>query len=197
MKRLLLCLALCLQLPQLASGREGAEVVIQHTPVPKEPPHQGEVRVVRRGSTQVVQTLLYSKVMIRVVGAIERKESSAWPKGEDGSQDSRRYVAELRQAYQTVKQRAREKQKAEGKKERFLQLGIEFVLDKDNSYVALYLPALTRDEERLELHGQELLKKLPLSRHYVQKNMQLIVQDSFEVDAGAAASLLRQAAGGS
>lgn len=196
MKKLLLCLLVLCLLPQFAWGREDAEVIVRRTPVPKEPPHQGEVRVLRRGSAQVVQTLLYSKVMIRVVGAIEGKESSAWPKGREGSDESRRYVAELREAYRVVKERAREKQKA-GVKERFLQLGIEFVLDGDKSYLALYAPTLTQDEERLDITGKELLKKLPLSRHYVQKNMQLIVQDSFEVDAGKAAAILRQAAEGS
>lgn len=195
MKKVLLCLMICLLLPQLSLAKqEDAETVIRHTPVPEEPPYQGEVRVVRRGSAQVVQTLLYSKVMIRVIGAIQRKESKAWPKEREGAEDSRRYAEELMQAYLLVKERAKERQKT-GERERYLQLMIEFVHDGDKSYVALYAPSLTQDEERLVLNKKELLKKLPLSPGYVRKNMQLIVQDSFRLDAGQAAGLLQQTAG--
>ena len=195
MKKILLCLILCLLLPQLSLAKqEDAEVVIRHTPVPEDPPYQGEVRVLRRGSAQVVQTLLYSKVMIRVIGAIQRKESNSWPLEREGAQDSRRYSDELMQAYALVKERFKERQKA-GEKERHIQLLIEFVHDGEKDYVALYAPSITQDDERLVLNKKELLKKLPLSRGYIQKNMQLIVQDSFRLDAGKAAALLQQTAG--
>ena len=188
MKRIILLLMICLLLPRLAFAAQG-EVVIRHALVPADPPYQGEVRLLRRESAQVVQTLLHSKVMNRVVAAIQKKEQKGWPQGKEGGAESRRYTEELVLAYETVRERAKERQKG-GERDRYLQLMIEFVSDPEHSYVALYAPALSQEGDRLVLHKKELLKKLPLSRHYIRKNMQLIIQDSFQVEADEAGELL-------
>jgi hypothetical protein len=197
MKRLLpslmICLMTCLMVPQLACAATG-ETVIRHAPVPVDPPYQGEVRLLRRDSATVVQTLLYSKVMNRVVAAIQKKELKGWPQGKEGSEDSRRYIEELLQAYETIRERAKERQKA-GDKDRYLQLAIEFVLEGERGYVAFYVPTLTQEDDRLVLHKKELLKKLPLSRHYLRRNMQLILEDNFQLEPDEAAELLQKGTG--
>jgi len=196
MKRVLLLLVVCLLSPQLSIGAPGdREVVVSYTPVPAYPPYQGEVRVLRRAGASVVQTLLYSKVMRWVVAAIRKKEQKGWPPEREGAADSKRYLQELAQAYESLRERARERQKA-GDRDRHLQLAIEFFLEGEHGYVAFFEPGLTREGDRLVLHKKELLKKLTLSRGYVHRNMQLIVEDSFRLEADEARELLRQAAGG-
>ena len=190
MKRTILLLMICLLLPQLSFA--AGETVLRHAPVPVDPPYQGEVRLLRRDSATVVQTLLNSKVMNRVVSAIQKKEQKAWPQGKEGAEESRHYIEELVQAYETVRDRAKEKEKG-GERSRYLQLAIEFVLDGQRGYVALYAPTLTQEDDRLVLHKKELLKKQPLARHYVRKNMQLILEDNFQLEPAEAAQLLKQA----
>lgn len=179
-------------LPAVAfATQNNVDRLINTALVPAGPPYQGEVRIIRRDSALVVQTLLYSKVMQRVVGAIQRKELEEWPEEKVGSVDSRRYTEELARAYHLVLDRAKKMQNP-GDRERHIQLMIEFVIDEKQSYVALYAPTLTREGERLVLQKKELLKKLPLSRSYVNENMHLIIQDSFQVEADKAVELLRQ-----
>jgi len=196
MKKFLVFLMICLLLPELSVAAQGdKEVLIRRAPVPADPPYQGEVRLLRRDSALVVQTLLNSKVMQRVVGAIQKKELQNWPQGREGSIDSRRYSEELVLAFQTVRDRAKERQKA-GERGRHLQLMIEFVLEEPRGYVALYLPTLTQEDDRLVVQKKELLKKLPLSRDYLRKDMQLIIQDSFQLEPDKAIELLQPMAGG-
>ena len=170
-------------------------MLIRRAPVPVDPPYQGEVRLLRRNSTLVVQTILNSKVMHRVVGAIQRNELRDWPQNREGSMDSRRYTEELALAFQTVQDRAKERQKT-GERDRYLQLMIEFVLEEQRGYVALYLPTLTQQNDRLVLQKKELLKKLPVSRNYLRKNMQSIVEENFQLEADKADELLRPIPGG-
>ena len=184
---------ICLLLPELSFAAQGAsELLIRRAPVPAEPPYQGEVRLLRRGSAQVVQTLFKTKVMNHVIAAIQKKELRAWPQDREGSADSRRYTEELVQAYHTVRIRAKDRQDVG---DRHLQLMIEFVNEGERCYVALYAPTLAQEGDRLVPQKKELLKKLPMSPNYVQKNMQLILQDSFKLDAGKAKELLQQGAG--
>lgn len=193
MKKMLLLFMICLLLPELSFAAQGAsELLIRRAPVPAEPPYQGEVRLLRRGSAQVVQTLLRTKVMNHVIAAIQKKELRDWPQEREGSADSRRYTEELVQAYHAVRIRAKDRQDVG---DRHLQLMIEFVKEEERCYVALYAPTLTQEGDRLVPQKKELLKKLPLSGNYVQKNMQLILQDSFKLNAGKAKELLQQAAG--
>ena len=193
MKKMLLLFMICLLLPELSFAAQGAsELLIRRAPVPAEPPYQGEVRLLRRGSAQVVQTLFKTKVMNHVIAAIQKKELRAWPQDREGSADSRRYTEELVQAYHTVRIRAKDRQDAG---DRHLQLMIEFVNEGERCYVALYAPTLAQEGDRLVPQKKELLKKLPMSPNYVQKNMQLILQDSFKLDAGKAKELLQQGAG--
>ena len=129
--KILIALMLCLLLPAYSfATQKDPEQLIRFAPVPAEPPYQGEVRLLRRDSALVVQTLLNSKVMQRVVGVIQKNELKDWPQNLEGSSDSRRYVEELLKAHQVIRGRAEEGQ-------RYLQLMIEFVLDGKQSYVTL------------------------------------------------------------
>lgn len=189
MNRLCIVLLIGLLLPAASFATHNEpDQLIRYAPVPAEPPYQGEVRLLRRNSALVVQTLLNSKVMPHVVGVIQNNEVRDWPEGREGATDSRRYTEELIKALQTIRDRAEEGQ-------RFLQLMIEFVLDGQQNYVALYAPTLTQKGDRLVLQKKVLLKKLPLSRRYVYKNVLFIIQDCFHLEVDKALELVRPVAG--
>ena len=44
--------------------------------------------LIRRGEGVVVQVLLYSKLLKRVIGAIDIKEQTLWPQEQEGHIDS-------------------------------------------------------------------------------------------------------------
>jgi hypothetical protein len=137
--------------------------VVRSAPVPSSWFPQAEVRLIRRGGAVVMQTVIASRLFQQVVREIRRKESSAWPPGRTGHEDSKRYVDALDRAYREVERRFREKD-APGDRRR--KLLIEFVLSEDSSFVALL------DPER------RVLELLPLSRRYVRENMEEIAVDS-------------------
>ena len=65
-------------------------------------PH-GEVRLVAVDGEIVVQTVLRSRVLRRVVGRIAAKERSGCPPGSAGGEDAERYVAGLAEAVEQIR----------------------------------------------------------------------------------------------
>lgn len=188
MKNILIFLLLCLLFPASAiSAQEDTDVLIQRAPVPAAPPHQGEVRLIRRDSSLVIQTIISSKVLRHVVAAIQKKEFHRWPEDREGWLDSRRYSEELFQAYE-ISQAESQKRKGDS---RYLQLMIEFVLEERRSYFAIYAPMLTQDGDRFSVQEKKLLIKRKISRNYAYRNILEIAQDSFDLESQEALDLLR------
>jgi hypothetical protein len=73
----------------------GDDVVVERAFVPSEKRPQGEVRLVRRGEHAVVQTVLYTRVLKRVLSTISGKERRNWPEGSAGHRDMEKYVTAL------------------------------------------------------------------------------------------------------
>ena len=180
MKVVLICCLFCLLSSSFVLAEKGTSQIIQRAPVPEKPPYQGEVRLVRRESALVVQTVLNSKVMRHLVAAIQKKELRTWPENRDGWLDSRHYSEALYLAYERVQTRAKSREKSSS---RYLQLLIEFVLDERRSYVGFYEPTLIQDADRLDIKEKELLEKIKVSRAYAYNNMQVILQDRFKLEA--------------
>lgn len=193
MKLLLAFYLVCLLLPGSSmAGQQDAGVLLRRAPVPAKPPHQGEVRLVRRDSALVLQTVLYSKVLRHVVMAIRRKELNEWPEGRDGWLDSRRYSDELFRAYETVRERDRNRTAEDS---RYLPLLIEFTLEQNRSYVRLYQPSLEQAGETFSLQDKTLLLELRVSRDYAYNNMLAIIRDSFQLEPQDAVELLQPVPG--
>ncbi len=189
MIRTLVVCIICLLAPTFAfSAQESSEVLIWRALIPTKPPYQGEVRLIRRDSALIMQTILYSKVLKHVIAAIQKKEFKTWPEDREGWIDSRRYTDELLRAYETIQARAKSRKNRE---DRHLTLLIEFVLEKRHSYVALYAPILTKNGDYLSVQDKELLKKLRTSRSYLYNNLQEIAQDSFQLEDHEVLKLLR------
>jgi len=170
-----------------------ADSVIWRAPIPAEPPHQGEVRLIRRDSALVMQTILNSKVLKHVIAAIQKKELRAWPEDREGWVDSRRYSDELYRAYEVVLTDAKDR---EDKADRHLRLMIEFVLEERRSFVIFYAPTLTERGKQYSVQEKKVLKKLITSRGYLYNNLREIVRDSFQLDEKEALKLMQPIPGG-
>lgn len=194
MKRLLplLLLALCLA-PAIAApaAPPGTETLRHRIPVPSPEQPQGEVRIVQRGKAMVVQTLLYTKILKRVVGAICKKEQATWPQQRPEHGESKRYVETLRQIRQEIE--GERKAGATGN-ERLQTLLIEFVLDEQQSSIGLYEPTYGGEDGQLVVRDRRPLAVWPASRRYISENMLEIVKDAFALDDAAAKALLAGAA---
>ncbi len=156
--------------------------------VPSTAQKVGEVRLVRRGSRDVVQTVLYTKVLSRAVGEIRRKELAAWPESRLGHDDSMRYVAAITAAQKEIWQRLLRDVRTDDRRQ---SMWIEFILGASDSGVAVgtFRNAPPREGE-LPDGPRETLATLDLARDYVRTNMRVIAGDSFHAAGPALDTLL-------
>ena len=160
-----------------------ADVVVDSTPVPSAWFRVGEVRIVRRGDTDVVQTILRTRYLSRVAARIAEKDRSNWPPGSSGRADSDRYVEALERAADDVLRADRREVPS---------LLIEFARGPGVSAVVLAEPHVVRDADGLHVSDARTIAVLRASEAYVERDMILIVSDSFDVsesDASARLSL--------
>jgi hypothetical protein len=164
--------------------------VVRQTVVPSPEQKVGEVRLVRRGSYDVVQTLLYTKVLSRVVAEIRKKELAGWPDG-PGHDESLRYVEALESVRRTIWNRMPRDSKTADRRQK---LWIEFVLGERTAAVAI---GAFEMEDGIDDAGggvrvrtREPLVVLEPSRAYVHRNMRLIAADSFHVEEAALGAVL-------
>jgi hypothetical protein len=149
--------------------------VVARTVVPDEVRKVGEVRLVTRGDATVVQTLLSTKVLGRVVAEIRKKEEANWPPDAAGHADMRRYVEAVAAAAADLRARG-----GEGG-ERRLRLLIEFVASETATGVVLAEFAGDEKDGRIEPRSRRRVAVLVLGRAYVFPNMRFILADSFHV----------------
>lgn len=147
----------------------------------------GEVRLLRRGEAEVVQTLLYTTILRRVVGEIRKKEIAGWAPDSAGYDDSQRYVEALTRAQQEIWKRFRELERGADRRQKLL---IEFILSRDTAAVLLAEYDMKDGEDGVVVTARRTLTLLEPSRHYVHRNMRLIVADSFKIPEAELASVL-------
>jgi len=154
-------------------------------PTPEE--KVGEVRLIRRGDAAVVQTLLYSKLLARVVAEIRKKELANWPEGQPGHDDALRYVEMLAGVQKQIWDRM---PRDEVGADRRQKMGIEFVLAKQAAFVAVGAIAISDEDGEVRVMSFEPIEVFEPSRGYVQRNMRLIAADSFHAEGPALDALL-------
>ena len=166
----------------------GAERVHARAAVPDEARKIGEVRLVERGSTTVVQTVLATRVITRAVAEIRQKEERNWPLDRDGHSDMRRYVDALEEAAATLRQALPPADaRSIDDPERRVRLLIELRADTSSTEVVIAEFESRDASAPFEPTPKRLLATLPLSRAYVLENMRLILADAFrlpEADLG-------------
>jgi hypothetical protein len=155
-----------------------ADRIVTSTPIASPAGPQGEVRLIERGDADVVQTLLRTKLLRRVVAEIRKKEMANWPPDRPGHADAERYVAALEQ----VATRLAERQPANRKQDRALRVFIDFVLTSDGGLVGVGTYTAESRDGQLRVTESRPMERLVLSRDYVRANMRLIVADSFHLD---------------
>lgn len=166
------------------AGREGSlsplldpsrDVAVRTALVPNTLFPQAEVRLIRRDGSVVMQTVIVSRFLGLVVGEIRRKESSAWTPGRAGHEDSERYVDALDRAYRAEEAASRAR---DGGEDRRRSLLIEFVVARDEAFVAILDPDVRGEFGDLRVTNRRVLEILPLSRRYVSENLLDIAVDS-------------------
>jgi hypothetical protein len=147
--------------------------VVKRTVVPDDARRQGEVRLVTRGDATVVQTLLATKLLRRVVAEIRKKEERNWPAGGPGYDDMVRYVDAVAAA-------ARELEEAH--EDERLRLLIEFVASADRE--GIVIGEFNGDEADgvLAPTSARVIATPAVGRVYVLRNMRLILADAFDLE---------------
>ncbi len=177
--------AALLLLPAPASARreehlspvldDSRDEVVRSSTVPSALFPQAEVRLIRRGGSVVMQTVIVSRFLKTVVGEIRRKESSVWTPGRAGHGDSERYIDALDRASRAAEQRVRERDTGNVRRRSLL---IEFVLSEEESLVVIFAPEVRGNFGALRITERRVLEILPLSPRYVWENMHEIAIDS-------------------
>ena len=164
--------------------------LVRQTFVPSQEEKVGEVRLLRRGQYEVVQTLLYTKVLARVVAEIRKKELAGWPDG-PGHDESLRYVEALESVRRTIWNRMPRDSKTADRRQK---LWIEFVLAERTAAVAIGAFEMEDGIDDagggVRVRAREPLVVLEPSRAYVHRNMRLIAADSFHVEEAALGAVL-------
>lgn len=148
----------------------------------------GEVRLVERGSARVVQTLLFSKLLRRVVGGIRERERENWPPEAEGYQASARYVQALERAEQSIPRPSAGDRGPTAERRR--PLLIEFAASGSAATVALLEPRVAEVDGSLVIAGARLVERLALPRAFIERDMRLIAEEHFPAARDEIARLL-------
>jgi len=161
--------------------------IVRSAIVPSDLLPQGEVRLLRRGEAVVMQTVLNSRFLKRVVAEIRNKESASWPAQREGHADSIRYVAALTEGYDRIQRKSRQRK---NRAERRQKLLIEFILSGKSALVAVYEPELAEEEGHYRVTSKTPVAILEMSRAYVRGNIFEIAWDALGLSKREAKKLL-------
>lgn len=146
----------------------------------------GEVRLIRRGDARIVETVLRTALLRRVVGEIRDKELANWQSGRPGYDDALAYIKALEEAASELVGRARRAQK----RDPTLELLIEFSSSPSTVSVTLWDIEVEAKGGEFSVKDRRRLRDVPVTRDYVDRNMRLILADSFGISEAEAAALL-------
>ncbi len=155
------------------------DALVKRAFVPSPAQKVGEVRIVERGDAKVVQTLLYTKILARVVGEIRNKEAINWPPDAPGHADAQRYREALVQVQTQIWDRM---PRGESVQDRRQKMWIEFVLGPQRALVAIGAFEMEETGSEVKVVKREALDVFEASRDYVERNMRLIEADAFRAD---------------
>jgi len=178
-------LAFALTIAPIAAAGESPAVderVYARTAVPDEARKIGEVRLVERGSTTLVQTVIATRVITRAVAEIRQKEERNWPPERVGHADMERYVTALERAATTLRQ---ELPPADARSiddaERRVRLLIELRADSSRTEIVIAEFQVRDASAPYDPTVSRVFANLALSRAYVLENMRLILADAFRI----------------
>jgi len=170
---------------QLLDG--SLDEVVRAEFVPSEEQPVGEVRLLRRGEAVVMQTVLYTALLKRVVAEIGKKETDAWPPSRAGHADAAKYKEAIQSAQAGIQERFRGREDRGDRRQRML---IEFILSDKASIVAIAEPELKEEEGHMRVVALRHAVVLPLSRTYVRGNIYEIAWDALRIPRKESSKLL-------
>lgn len=159
--------------------------LLRRTTIESRGGRHGEVRILARGPARVVQTVLYSKLLRRVVAEVRDRERAGWPMEGPGREASERYVSALERAESSIP-----RPRAGEGTDRRRALLIEFVLDPSTEAVLLSEPRLEDSPDGLAILDARPIERLDLPREFVAQDMRLIVEAHFPSEAERVEQLL-------
>jgi len=169
-------------------AQSAAETVVTRVFVPSATQRVGEVRLLWRDDVPVVQTLLYTKLLERVVREITAKEEANWPGSLAGRADAERYLEALRAAEEAIP-----RVRAGGPKvDRQRRMLIEFYVDGSKGVVTFATFQAEGERDDIRVGACQRLAQIEVSKAYAERNMKLIAADAFGVPAADVEGLWRR-----
>lgn len=163
------------------------DTIVRNAFVPSEDQQQGEVRLLRRGGAAVMQTVLYTRVLKRVVAEIRKKELANWPPDREGYDDSQKYINAILEARNRIQERFPERRNRGERRQTML---IEFILSNDASLVAIAEPKLEEANGHMRIVSRRPIAVLELSRTYVRGDIYEIARDALKLGRKESKDLL-------
>ncbi len=152
-----------------ASDLDSREEVVERAAIRARGRLHGEVRLLRRGSMVVLQTLLVTRTLGRVVARIRDKEEEIWPQGSAGHEASRRYREALTGAVAQVLERERS--------DRYRRLLIELRLAAGAGVVAFAVPTTHNEDGWQRVLSSEGIRELAIPCDWVRREIELVAAD--------------------
>jgi hypothetical protein len=157
------------------------ETVYARVSVPTELRKIGEVRLLTRSDATVVQTVISTRLISRVVAEIRDKESANWPAGTPGHEDATRYIEAVEGTATTLgEDLAPLDPRDPAAPERRVKLLIEFQAGASIATVTIGGFEATSANPYVPTRIRVMATPL-VSRAYVLRNMRLILGDAFDV----------------
>jgi predicted RND superfamily exporter protein len=156
----------------------GEDLPVRSAPIPVQPPHVGELKLLKRGTAVVLQTDLETTLLRRVLAAISAKEQQRWPAESAGHAAMLDYLRLLRDAGTAAEARVADKPVGSDRKRR---LQIEFIAAPPVFYVAFFLP---------EEAGRKLFSNQRISRDFCLTEIGAILGEHLQLDTEATAAIL-------
>ncbi len=157
----------------LAAGADSvdrsADEIVARSPIEARGRSHGEVRLVRRGSGVVVQTLLVTRTLKRAAGRIREKEAANWPEGSRGYGASQVYAKALEAAVAEVL--------AAERSDRHRRLLIEIALSDNAGCIVLSKPSTQDGPDGITLVASQLITRLELPCSWTRREIELVAED--------------------
>lgn len=181
-----------------AAAVASGERVLRRTFVPTASRPQGEVRLVAREGSAVVQVLLWSRILRRVGTEISEKEENNWPDpSTEGGAASRRYREAVDESIEEVLGESEPSLTLDGRLDPpppgKIGLLIELSSTSEGGAAAFFSADVEPTGSGFALVRSREIRRIELPAAYATENLRLVVADSFGIDEAEAAAAIEAA----
>ena len=174
--------ATSLLLIAFAAEAHEPETILRRAWIPSAERPQGEIRLVERSGVPVVEVLLHTRVLKRVVAGIRDKEKAAWPNGGEGAEASRLYLEALEASAADVRRAHAPTEKGQPPPSPKLGLLIEIGAAGDKGFAAFSDVDVVEAKDGLEVRRVRPLRRLDQPVAWAKRTVELIRAEHFPAD---------------